>query len=114
MNFENMPELRTRWGYFVVMFIMACLAAAMLIFFYRKGWLSSLDARRRKPRPLSSDLPLMDANRHPLTQPTTSMPEQGPASAAAPPLLTGSPRPAASRPAMPSAARAPAAQQPRV
>ena len=39
MNFDNMPELRQRWGYFVVMGIMAVLAVGMLVWFRRKRWL---------------------------------------------------------------------------
>jgi len=39
MNFENMPELRCRLGYFGVLFVMLIVAAAMIIFFKRKKWL---------------------------------------------------------------------------
>jgi len=39
MNFDNMPELRQRWGYFVVMGFMAVLAVGMLVWFRRKRWL---------------------------------------------------------------------------
>jgi magnesium transporter len=39
MNFDNMPELRTRNGYFIVLGIMAIIAFFMLIFFKRKKWL---------------------------------------------------------------------------
>jgi len=39
MNFDNMPELRQRWGYFVVMGIMAVLAIGMLMWFRRRRWL---------------------------------------------------------------------------
>ncbi|MDK2122835.1 magnesium/cobalt transporter CorA [Parachitinimonas caeni] len=39
MNFEFMPELHWRWGYFGVLALMAFLAAAMGIFFWRKKWL---------------------------------------------------------------------------
>jgi magnesium transporter len=44
MNFENMPELRTRNGYFIVLGVMAFLGFGMFFWFIRKGWLS----RRRK------------------------------------------------------------------
>ena len=37
MNFHYMPELEWRYGYFVVVGVMALLAAVML-FFRRKGW----------------------------------------------------------------------------
>ena len=39
MNFENMPELTTRFGYFVVLIIMIVVAIGMLIFFWMRGWL---------------------------------------------------------------------------
>ena len=39
MNFENMPELSTRTGYFVVIGIMVLIAVSQLIYFRRKKWL---------------------------------------------------------------------------
>jgi magnesium transporter len=45
MNFDpdagpfSMPELRSPWGYPAVMLFMAALAAGMLIYFKRRGWL---------------------------------------------------------------------------
>jgi magnesium transporter len=39
MNFENMPELRTRDGYFAVLGAMSVVAAGMLYYFRRRGWL---------------------------------------------------------------------------
>ena len=39
MNFENMPELSTRFGYFVVLTIMIMVAIGMLLFFWVRGWL---------------------------------------------------------------------------
>jgi magnesium transporter len=39
MNFEFMPELHWRWGYPVVLLLMALVASAMLLFFKRKKWL---------------------------------------------------------------------------
>jgi magnesium transporter len=39
MNFENMPELRTRDGYFAVLGVMIVVAVGMLVFFRRRGWL---------------------------------------------------------------------------
>lgn len=38
MNFKYMPELEWRYGYFVVMGLMAVIATAMVIWFKRKGW----------------------------------------------------------------------------
>ncbi len=40
MNFNNMPELRTRNGYFIVLGIMALLGFGMFGVFIRKGWLT--------------------------------------------------------------------------
>ncbi|GAB4350567.1 MAG: magnesium transporter CorA family protein [Gammaproteobacteria bacterium] len=39
MNFEYMPELKWRYGYFVALGVMALLAAGLLILFRRKRWL---------------------------------------------------------------------------
>ena len=39
MNFDNMPELRSPHGYYVVMGIMASITLVMLIWFRRKRWL---------------------------------------------------------------------------
>ena len=39
MNFENMPELGTQFGYFVVLALMVVVAIGMLIFFWRRGWI---------------------------------------------------------------------------
>ena len=39
MNFENMPELKTRNGYFMTLGLMALVTIALLFYFWRKGWL---------------------------------------------------------------------------
>ena len=39
MNFVNMPELQMRYGYFVLLGIMATTGAGILLALYRKGWL---------------------------------------------------------------------------
>jgi magnesium transporter len=46
MNFENMPELQSRNGYFAVLGVMILLAGGMLLYFRRKGWIGG--RRRRK------------------------------------------------------------------
>jgi magnesium transporter len=39
MNFENMPELRSRYGYFTVLALMILIALGMLFFFRLRGWI---------------------------------------------------------------------------
>lgn len=39
MNFKYMPELQTRFGYFVVLGVMACAMLGLAALFKRKGWL---------------------------------------------------------------------------
>ncbi|MDQ3181373.1 MAG: magnesium/cobalt transporter CorA, partial [Acidobacteriota bacterium] len=39
MNFENMPELKTRNGYFFTIGSMLIVAIGLLIYFWRKGWI---------------------------------------------------------------------------
>ncbi len=39
MNFENMPELYSPYGYFVVLAVMAVIIVGMLAFFRKKKWL---------------------------------------------------------------------------
>jgi magnesium transporter len=38
MNFDNMPELHWRFGYFGIMIIMSMLGIGMVLWFRRKGW----------------------------------------------------------------------------
>lgn len=45
MNFDNMPELHTRYGYFGALIVMGVVALGMLIFFWRRGWLGSAEKR---------------------------------------------------------------------
>jgi magnesium transporter len=46
MNFEHMPELRWRYGYAGALGIMALVAATMVGYFWRKGWIG----RRARPK----------------------------------------------------------------
>lgn len=39
MNFQNMPELGWRWGYFAVLLVMVAIGISMLVYFRRKKWL---------------------------------------------------------------------------
>jgi magnesium transporter len=44
MNFENMPELQFKNGYFIIMALMGVIAIGMIFGFYRIGWLGMDDA----------------------------------------------------------------------
>jgi len=39
MNFDNMPELHSRNGYFAVWGVMIVVAVGMLFLFWRAGWI---------------------------------------------------------------------------
>ena len=39
MNFENIPELRSQAGYFILLGVMGAIATTLLLTFWRKGWL---------------------------------------------------------------------------
>jgi magnesium transporter len=39
MNFEYMPELKWRFGYFFCWLIMATIGISLVYFFWRRGWL---------------------------------------------------------------------------
>lgn len=39
MNFRYMPELEWRWGYFAALVGMALVAGAMLLYFWKRGWI---------------------------------------------------------------------------
>jgi len=41
MNFEHMPELSWKYGYFIVLGIMAGIGISMFLWFKRKGWFDS-------------------------------------------------------------------------
>ncbi len=41
MNFEYMPELQQRYGYYLVWGVMIVLAVTMTVFFRRRGWIGS-------------------------------------------------------------------------
>ena len=47
MNFESMPELRSRWGYPAALLAMLTVAIGMLVYFRRRGWLGSDEERDR-------------------------------------------------------------------
>jgi magnesium transporter len=39
MNFDHMPELRSRWGYPLTLLGMLAVAIALVVYFVRKGWI---------------------------------------------------------------------------
>ncbi len=39
MNFDNMPELKTANGYFIVLGLMAVITCLLLLYFWRRGWI---------------------------------------------------------------------------
>lgn len=48
MNFENMPELGWRYGYFLVLAFMMFIALMMFRYFVKKGWLHRGNKKKRK------------------------------------------------------------------
>src|SRR5215216_1510358 len=49
MNFENMPELHSRYGYYAVWVIMIIVALGMLFFFRKRGWIGGSGRREETP-----------------------------------------------------------------
>ena len=45
MNFENMPETKTEFGYFITLGLMALITIVLLIYFWRRGWIFQRDAQ---------------------------------------------------------------------
>lgn len=48
MNFENIPELHLKWGYFGAVGLMGAIAVSLLLLFWRLGWLGGTAPRRRE------------------------------------------------------------------
>ncbi len=46
MNFEFMPELKMRYGYFIVLFLMAVIAVIQSIWLWKRGWFQDWTAQR--------------------------------------------------------------------
>lgn len=53
MNFEHMPELGWQWSYPTLLISMATVAAGMLIYFLRLGWIGSKARKRAESEPES-------------------------------------------------------------
>ncbi|MCE2682538.1 MAG: magnesium/cobalt transporter CorA [Flavobacteriia bacterium] len=47
MNFNNMPELRTKYGYFALLGVMALIAIVVRIYFIRRGW--TKNSKKKRP-----------------------------------------------------------------
>ncbi len=47
MNFENMPEIHSRYGYYAVWAIMLFVALGMLGLFWKRGWIGKAEPRKR-------------------------------------------------------------------
>jgi magnesium transporter len=47
MNFEYMPELKSRWGYPICLVAMAAIAIGLLFFFKQRGWLENASINKR-------------------------------------------------------------------
>lgn len=52
MNFDNMPELHSRYGYYAVWIIMLTVSIGMLGLFWRRGWIGSGEKKVRKKQKL--------------------------------------------------------------
>ncbi|MCU1264686.1 MAG: Magnesium transport protein CorA [Acidobacteria bacterium] len=48
MNFDNMPELHSRYGYYTVWVIMLVVAVGMLGLFWKRGWIGKGQPKRRR------------------------------------------------------------------
>ena len=46
MNFDNMPELHSKWAYPILLVAMVAVAVVMVIYFRRKGWIGSPASER--------------------------------------------------------------------
>lgn len=38
MNFEYMPELKLKWGYFLIISLMLSIGVGLFVYFFKKGW----------------------------------------------------------------------------
>jgi magnesium transporter len=55
MNFDNMPELHSRYGYYTTWGLMVVVATGMLGFFWRRGWIGG--GRKAKHERVKSEPP---------------------------------------------------------
>lgn len=50
MNFENMPELKGEWSYFLVWLVMLAVAGGLIFYFWRKGWFKPIYALKEEAK----------------------------------------------------------------
>jgi magnesium transporter len=50
MNFDNMPELHTHYGYYTAWGLMIAVATGMLSLFWKRGWIGSQKPKAQKPK----------------------------------------------------------------
>jgi magnesium transporter len=55
MNFENMPELRERWGYYGALGLMGTIAASLVYFFWSRGWFAQSYSSKRLKKICNKD-----------------------------------------------------------
>jgi len=54
MNFDNIPELHTKYGYFAIWAVMLLVAVVMLSLFWRAGWIGSAEKKTARQHKSSS------------------------------------------------------------
>ncbi len=47
MNFDNMPELKSRNGYFITLAVMVVVGLLLVAYFWRKGWIFEKNGRKK-------------------------------------------------------------------
>jgi magnesium transporter len=57
MNFENMPELHSPHGYYLTITAMAIITLALVLYFWRKGWIFAGDTNIDLPPASRTDTP---------------------------------------------------------
>jgi magnesium transporter len=55
MNFEEMPELKSHYGYFLTLGVMALISAILLLYFWRRGWIFQPEEDLKPPAPIEED-----------------------------------------------------------
>jgi magnesium transporter len=49
MNFEQMPELKSRYGYFITLGGMALISVVLIVYFWRRGWIFQAEEEIKPP-----------------------------------------------------------------